>query len=122
MALLPESRKLSKVGLEIRRPSLSIIRRAVSGSPSEMTRNDRIRQTLIDALQPEKIEIIDESNLHAGHSGARPEGETHFRIEIVASKFVAMNRVERQRLIHSLLADEFAAGLHALSIKALAPE
>ena len=86
-----------------------------------MNRSERIRLTLDGALKPLALEIIDESSLHAGHSGAREEGQTHYRVEIVAAEFVDKSRLERQRLIHALLADEFSSGLHALTIKAKAP-
>ncbi len=86
-----------------------------------MKRSDRIRRVLNQALQPEKLEIIDQSSLHAGHSGAREGGETHYRLEVVSAEFMDKNRIARERLIYTLLADEFADGLHALSIKAQAP-
>jgi len=86
-----------------------------------MKRSERIRCILNRALTPLALEIIDESSLHAGHSGAREGGETHYRVEIISAKFVDKSRVARERMIHSLLADEFSDGLHALSIKARAP-
>lgn len=86
-----------------------------------MKRSDRIRRVLHHALRPEKLEVIDQSGLHAGHSGAREGGETHYRVEVVSAEFSDLSRVARERLIHSLLADEFTDGLHALSIKAQSP-
>ena len=86
-----------------------------------MKRSERIRRVLERALEPEKLEIVDESSLHAGHSGAREGGETHYRVEVVSAEFRDKSRVSRERLIHTLLADEFSDGLHALSIKARAP-
>src|SRR5512144_1936186 len=59
---------------------------------------------------------------HAGHAGARPEGETHFRIEIVSASFQGLSRVERQRLVHRLLAAELAGRVHALSLATQTPE
>jgi len=59
---------------------------------------DQIRAKLTDALAPESLDVIDESHKHAGHVGARPEGETHFRVEIVSREFAGLSRVERQRL------------------------
>ena len=87
-----------------------------------MNRSERIRLTLDRALKPLRLEIIDESNLHAGHSGAREGGETHYRVEVVSAEFIDKSRVARQRLVNTLLADEFSGGLHALSIKARAPD
>ena len=88
---------------------------------TKMKRSERIRSILDRALHPLELEIVDESNLHAGHSGAREGGETHYRVEIVSAEFVDKSRIARQRLVHALLADEFSGGLHALSIKARAP-
>ena len=50
-----------------------------------------------------------------------PEGETHFRVKIAADAFRGVSRVEAHRLVNAALADEFAAGLHALAIEAKAP-
>ena len=86
-----------------------------------MTIAAAIEAKLTAGLQPLMLTIVDQSHLHAGHSGARPEGETHFRVEIVADVFAGQSRVARQRQVYALLADEFDAGLHALSIRAITP-
>jgi BolA protein len=86
-----------------------------------LKRSERIRLILDQALSPIELEVIDDSSLHAGHSGARDGGETHYRVEVVSAEFVDKSRIARERLIHALLADEFSDGLHALSIKARAP-
>ena len=76
----------------------------------------------IDAeLAPTALEVIDESHLHAGHAGARPEGETHFRLDVVSSAFEGKSRVERHRLVNGLLEDAFKRGLHALAVRARTP-
>ena len=80
-----------------------------------------IRTKLEAALAPDDLEIIDESHLHARHAGARDEGESHFRVRVVASAFDGLNRVARQRLIYKALADEMASDIHALAIDAKAP-
>jgi BolA protein len=82
---------------------------------------DAIRERLETAFAPERLELADDSSRHAGHSGARAEGESHFTVTVVSDAFTGMGRVERQRKVNAALADVFAAGLHALSIKALAP-
>lgn len=87
-----------------------------------MSVSSSIQQKLNQALIPERLEVIDESHLHAGHAGARPEGESHFRVEIVSPRFIGKSRVDRQRMIYKLLDNEFVNGLHALSLKALTPE
>jgi BolA protein len=83
---------------------------------------DQIRRKLDEALSPVALDVIDESARHAGHAGARPEGETHFRVRIVSRAFEGMNRVARQRRVHEILADELRTRVHALSIDAKTPE
>jgi len=87
-----------------------------------MTRKDRIAAALTETLRPIRLDIVDESDRHAGHSGARPGGETHYRLHIVSAAFVGKSRVERHRMVNALLAAEFASGLHALAIAAAAPD
>ena len=86
-----------------------------------MTTRDRITRTLTEAFQPASLEVVDESDRHKGHAGSRPGGETHFRIRITAEAFRGLNRVAMHRAVNEALADEFAAGLHALAIEAKAP-
>ena len=86
-----------------------------------MTRAERIESKLKREFSPSELSVTDESGRHAGHAGARPEGETHFHVRIVAAAFTGLSRVERQRCINAALAGEFDAGLHALSLKALSP-
>jgi BolA protein len=81
-----------------------------------------IRQKLESGLAPEQLDIIDESHRHAGHVGARPGGETHFHVSIVSRSFSGLNRVERQRMVYRLLADELKSDIHALALATLTPE
>ncbi len=85
-----------------------------------------IRAKLESTFAPIRLSILDESNRHAGHAGARrPDGgvgETHFRIEIVSQAFAGQSRVARERAVQKVLSEEFQMGLHALSVKALAPQ
>ena len=87
-----------------------------------MQRSETIRQALETALAPARLDIVDESSQHAGHSGARPEGETHFRVTIVADAFAGLSRIERHRKVNGLLAGELAGTLHALALKTLTPD
>lgn len=82
---------------------------------------EAIRDKLTDAFQPVRLEIADESARHAGHSGSREGGESHFDVLIEAEAFRGVSRVARQRLVYRALADELAGPVHALSVKALAP-
>ena len=83
---------------------------------------DRIRSKLTGALSPARLVIHDDSARHAGHAGARPEGETHFRLEIVSSAFAGESRLARQRRIYAILAEELAGPVHALQLTTLTPE
>ena len=83
---------------------------------------DRIRGKLTQALAPSRLSVADESYRHAGHAGARPEGETHFRVEITAAAFAGKSRIARQRLVYELLAEELAGPVHALALTTLAPD
>jgi BolA family transcriptional regulator, general stress-responsive regulator len=80
-----------------------------------------ITNKLRETFSPESLDVIDESHLHEGHSGHRPGGETHFRINIVSPTFEGKSRIERHRLINATLAAELAGPVHALAIKAQAP-
>jgi BolA family transcriptional regulator, general stress-responsive regulator len=81
----------------------------------------KIEKKLSEAFLPDSLEIIDESHLHAGHAGHRPGGETHFRIRVVSKAFAGKNRVQRHRMVNSVLADELAGPIHALAIHSSAP-
>jgi len=82
---------------------------------------ETIRRKLTERLAPLRLDILDESHRHAGHAGARPEGETHFAVTIVSAAFVGLGRVARQRLVYQILADELATRVHALTLTTLAP-
>ena len=86
-----------------------------------MNAADRIRARLTEVFAPTELQVIDESDRHKGHAGARPEGETHFRVQIVAEAFRGKSRVEVHRMINEAVGAEFAHGLHALAIEAKAP-
>ncbi len=81
-----------------------------------------IEKKLTRALSPERLEIIDESDKHIGHAGARPGGQSHFAVEIVASAFAGKTRIECQRLVYGVLAEEMAGGIHALSLRTFATD
>ncbi|WP_430420723.1 BolA family protein [Phenylobacterium sp.] len=82
---------------------------------------DAIQDKLTTAFQPTRLEIVDESDRHAGHAGAREGGESHFNVTIESAAFAGAARVARQRMVYHVLAEELAGPLHALSVKALAP-
>jgi len=82
---------------------------------------EHIEEKLRKAFDPDSLNVIDESHLHAGHAGARPGGETHFRIAVASKAFAGKSRVERHRMVNSALAEELAISIHALAIHAAAP-
>ena len=82
---------------------------------------DRLRSKLQAAFSPQKLEVVDASERHRGHGGWREGGETHFDVVIVADAFQGMGRVERQRRVNAVLAEELSGSVHALSIRAEAP-
>lgn len=88
-----------------------------------MTRRaDRIRESLAAAFAPATVTVADDSHRHAGHAGARPEGETHYTVRVVSPAFAGMSRLARSRAAHAALAAEFATGLHALALELRTPE
>ena len=86
-----------------------------------MTYRTRMEAKLTQALAPESLIIKDVSHLHAGHAGADPAGETHFNVTIVTPRFEGVSRVERQRMVYDLLAEELRERVHALQLRTLTP-
>ncbi len=82
---------------------------------------EKIHRTLESVFQTRVLTVIDDSAKHAGHAGARPEGNTHFSVAIVSAQFVGMSRVARHRAVYAALEHFFKNGLHALAIDAKAP-
>ncbi len=87
-----------------------------------MTIKDRIINQLTTGLAPVHLDVQDESHQHQGHGGWREGGETHFRVVIVSEQFAGKSRVDRHRLVNTLLATELADRVHALAITARSPD
>ena len=83
----------------------------------------RMRVKLEQSLAPERLEVINESHLHAGHQGGAVDGtgETHFRVRIVSAAFDGQSRVARHRAVNEALTQELTDGVHALAIEPAAP-
>lgn len=79
-----------------------------------------IESKLQAALSPVHLEVRDDSHLHAGHPGARGGGG-HYSVVVVAAAFEGMGRLERHRLVYSLLGEEMKRTIHALSLRTLTP-
>lgn len=86
-----------------------------------MSITQKIQEKLTVGLSPESLEVIDESHKHIGHAGHDGQGESHFTVKIVSSAFESKSRLERQRLVYDLLAEEMAGRIHALSLRLSTP-
>lgn len=76
---------------------------------------------LTEALNPSRIELIDDSEQHRGHGGYNPAGESHFSLAIECAAFAGLSRVQRQRAVYAALGELMEQRVHALSIRATAP-
>lgn len=80
-----------------------------------------IENRLQNALTPQQLSVIDDSEKHRGHAGHDGSGESHFTVDIVSDRFTGQSRVARQRMVNAALADLLRDKVHALAIKARAP-
>ena len=80
-------------------------------------RKNRIEKIINDNLDPIYLDVIDDSKSHQGHHQAPDSGESHYNVTIISTVFIGKNRLERERIVYSLLKKEFNNGLHALSLK-----
>jgi BolA family transcriptional regulator, general stress-responsive regulator len=86
-----------------------------------MTAETRMREILMTGLEPTRLDVVNESELHAGHRGSPGTGQSHFRLLVVSPRFAGLTRVARHRLVNGLLAAELAGGVHALALSTYAP-
>ena len=84
-------------------------------------RRARIEAKLRERLAAERVELLDESHLHAGHAGAA-SGAGHFRATIVSERFAGLSRIAAQRLVYQALEDEMGEHIHALAMRTLTPD
>jgi BolA protein len=83
-------------------------------------RVQRIEHRLRERLQAPRVEVADDSALHAGHEGAASGG--HYTVTVVSPKFRGLNPIQRHRLIYETLGELMQTDIHALSIRAFAPD
>src|SRR5207237_6535366 len=83
---------------------------------------ETIRDKLTERFAPTRLDIVDESHRHAGHAGARPEGETHFAVTITSATFGGLGGVASQRLVYEAVKEELACRVHGVSLTTLLPE
>ena len=81
----------------------------------------RLQQKLLAAFDPAEVIVQDDSAKHAGHAGAPAGGESHFSVVVISPQFDGLSRVDRQRRINKVLADELAGPVHALAVMARTP-
>lgn len=80
-----------------------------------------IEQRLRQALDPQALEVVDDSARHAGHAGAR-DGRGHFNVRIVSAAFAGMRPLARHRAVYAALGELMSSDIHALGVQALTPE
>ena len=80
-----------------------------------------IREKLVQALQPTRLDVVNESHLHAGHRSSPGTGDSHYRVLVVSAAFAGKSRIDRHRMVNDALAAELKDKVHALAIKAHAP-
>ena len=80
-----------------------------------------IRRKLETELDPEELEVVDDSHRHAGHAGAR-DGHGHFQVRILSRHFTGKRTVERHRMVYAALGALMQTDIHALGLVALSPD
>jgi len=86
-----------------------------------MSVEQRIREKLMVALEPTRLDVINESEKHAGHRSSPGTGESHFRVLVVTPAFAGKSRVERHRMVNEVLKGEVGGTVHALALATYAP-
>lgn len=118
-------RKRSEAHLDIQglmtRSSLRLKNPFVWAGNSRMSAEARIKEKLIVALRPTRLDVINESEMHAGHRSSPGTGESHFRVLIVSEAFAGKSRVERHRMVNEVLKGDVGGAVHALALATYAP-
>ncbi len=86
-----------------------------------MSMDALIREKLMVALTPTRLDVINESHMHAGHRSSPGTGESHYRILVVSDVFTGKSRVERQRMVNEALKGDVGGRIHALAMATYAP-
>lgn len=81
-----------------------------------------MREKLQRTFQPTRLDVINESHLHAGHRTSPGTGESHFRVLMVSALFAGKSRLQRHRLVNEALAAELKGKVHALALDLRAPD
>ena len=86
-----------------------------------MSTEARLREKLMIALRPVRLDVINESHMHAGHRSSPGTGESHFRVLIVSDAFAGKSRVDRHRMVNEVLKGDVGVAVHALALSTFAP-
>ena len=86
-----------------------------------MTAEERLREKLMVGLNPVRLDVINESHMHAGHRSSPGTGDSHFRVLIVSPMFVGKSRVDRHRMVNEVLKGDVGVAIHALALRTYAP-
>ncbi|GAB5389586.1 MAG: BolA family transcriptional regulator [Alphaproteobacteria bacterium] len=86
-----------------------------------MSKADTMIAKLRDGLSEAEITLRNQSHLHEGHAGHDGSGESHFKLTVISPDFEGVSRVQRQRMVNALLAEELAGPVHALTMTTLTP-
>ena len=86
-----------------------------------MNVESQMRAALFVALEPTRLDLVNESHLHAGHASSPGTGESHFRLMLVSPRFAGRSRLDRHRLVNEALGDLLRHRIHALASTAYAP-
>lgn len=89
-------------------------------SKNFQTIREQIENILTIGLEPQSLEVIDDSDSHIGHAGHNGKGESHFKVKIISDRFEGLSRLQRHQLVYSTLADIIPV-IHALQILAKTP-
>jgi BolA family transcriptional regulator, general stress-responsive regulator len=86
-----------------------------------MSAEARLKEKLMVALNPVRLDVINESHMHAGHRSSPGTGESHFRVLIVSDAFAGKSRVDRHRMVNEVLKGDVGGAIHALALATYAP-
>src|SRR5262245_57568702 len=87
----------------------------------QMSVETTIREKLLQMFQPTRLDVVNDSHLHAGHRGSPGTGESHFRVLMVSALFAGKSRLQRHRMVNDALATELQGKVHALALELRAP-
>ena len=86
-----------------------------------MSAEQRIKEKLMVALTPIRLDVVNESHMHVGHRSSPGTGDSHFRVLVVSELFAGKTRVERHRLVNEALKGDVGGAIHALALSTYAP-